>query len=562
MPATKVLFRKINLYCGIGYFLTFAFSPATLPTGRGALEKNLENTSPEEDSPSTGLKEKSEVFDIINSKELEHLFQKNAHLLNRISTTQRRNSLLQKELFSLIEEKSKLGLKNNVLSDEISSLREKVSFFQDKQKQFKEQSLRLKQILNNLKILQERKAVKGDRVLVKERFQEMSEQLTRYTQYREKVQTAHKNLKYRLRRKIQRVQMLESLQSDLQEQVKVLKRHNKSLREATQNPPHSKELEVLKQNYSALQRTLSQQQEGFTSALRSCRKRHLAAIKVVIKEKERALKDQMIQMKQYKEELEAKTKDLQEIQPLHQQEIDHLTQELKAERERREQAEERITSLISEYQSQLNNKEQKYEKELTTLHGQIRSLSDQKNTDLVREREALKKEYEHRIQGLSEANEKKLKTICTEMENDLCSEKRRVEMLKSEKEEEINRLERNVEELSQEVRRLTVRNSTLEQSNKEASTQLKKEISANETVKYQHKQVKELWQNLQTQLEKRNQQVESLQKLNRSLSVQLNERNKTGAGSPVCFPESDQEAEDSSSAVVSNRHPLADIHFS
>ena len=93
------------------------------------MEKTLENTNPEENSPSKDLKEKTEVFDIINSKELDHLFQKNAHLLNRISTTQRRNSLLQKELFSLIEEKSKLGLKNNVLNDEVSSLREKVSFF-------------------------------------------------------------------------------------------------------------------------------------------------------------------------------------------------------------------------------------------------------------------------------------------------------------------------------------------------------------------------------------------------------------------------------------------------
>ena len=523
------------------------------------MEKTLENTAPEEDSSSKDLKEKTEVFDIIDSKELEHLFQKNAHLLNRISTTQRRNTLLQKELFSLIEEKSKLGLKNNVLSDEVSSLREKVSFFQDKQKQFKEQSLRLKQILSDLKLLQERKADKGDKTL-KGRLQNMSEQLARYTQYRKKVQTAHKNLKGRLQRKIQRVRMLESSQSDFQEQVKVLKRHNKSLREEVQTPPHSKELEVLKQNYSALQRTLSQQQEGFTAALRSCRKRHIAAMKGVVKEKEEALKNQMDQLKRQGEELREKTRDLQEVQTFHQQETDHLRQELKTEREQRDQAEERITSLTSEYQSQLSNKEQTHEEELTKLHGRIQTLSDEKNTDHLREREALKGEYENRIQGLTEAHEKKLKTIFTEMENDLCSEKRRVEMLQSEKEGEIERLEKNAEELSQEVRRLTVRNNTLEQSNREAAARLKKEISANETVKYQHKKVKELWQNLQSQVEKRSQQVESLQKLNRNLSIQLNERNKAGA--PVYFPEPDQEAENSSSPVVSDRHPLADIHFS
>lgn len=52
---------------------------------------------------------------------------------------------------------------------------------------------------------------------------------------------------------------------------------------------------------------------------------------------------------------------------------------------------------------------------------------------------------------------------------------------------------------------------------------------------------------------------------NRSLSIQLNERNKTGAVNPsVYFPESNQgsDAEDDSSTNPSDRHPLADIHFS
>ena len=528
------------------------------------MEKTLENANPEGNSPSKDLKEKTEVFDIINSKELEHLFQKNAHLLNRISTTQRRNSLLQKELFSLIEEKSKLGLKNNVLNDEVSTLREKVSSFQDKQKQFKEQSLRLKNILNNLKLLQERKANKKETALTKEQLKDTSEKLARYTQYRERVQTIHKNLKSRLQRKIQRIQMLESLQSDLQEQIKTLNQHNKELQEAAEKTPHQKELETLKHNYSALQRALSQQQEGFTAALRSFRKRHIAALKVAAREKEEVLKNQTAQLKQLEKDLQQKEQDLQVCQTLQQQETGSLKQELKKEQELRERTEEEVQTLTSKYQSQLSDKEQQYEEELTKLHTQIQTLSDQKNTDRVREQEALKKEYEHRIQSLTEVHEKKLKTICTEMENDLCSEKRRAEMLQSEKEGEIKRLEQSIEDLSQEVRQLTVRSNTLEKSNQESSGRLKKEISANETVKYQHKQVKELWQNLQTQLEKRNQQVESLQKLNRSLSIQLNERNKTRNNPSVYFPETNQgsDTEDDSSTAASDRHPLADIHFS
>ncbi|MCY4512922.1 MAG: hypothetical protein OXB86_04470 [Bdellovibrionales bacterium] len=570
------------------------------------MEKALEKTDSEGKSSSKELTEKTEVFDIINSKELEHLFQKNAHLLNRISTTQRRNSLLQKELFSLIEEKSKLGLKNNILNDEVSALREKISFFQDKQKQFKEQSVKLRRILNNLQLLQDRKINKEETALTKGQLKEALNKLIRYSQYREKVQKAHKNMKDllhkkaqriqnleslqndlqgqvktlnqkdkslqdthesmddRLKRKIGRIQMLESLQSDLQEQIKILNQQNKNLQEAAQNSPYQKEVEILKNNYNSLQRALAQQQEGFTAALRSCRKRHIAAMKVVAKEKDEVLKSQNMQLEKMEADLSQKEQELQSVTALRAKETDQLKQDLKTQQELRQHAEEEAKILISKYQFQLNEKEQKQEEELTKLQAQIQMLSSEKNTDHIREQEALKREYEHRIQSLTEVHEKKLKNVCTEMENDLCSEKRRIEMLTSEKEEKIKQLEQNTEDLSKEVRQLTVRNNTLEKSHQETSERLKKEISSNEKVKYQHKQVKELWQNLQTQLEKRNQQVESLQKLNRSLSIQLNERNKTSSPPPSYFPDPNQDSdiEDDSSGSASNRHPLADIHFS
>ena len=566
----------------------------------------MEKTDLEDSSSSKELTEKTEVFDVINSKELEHLFQKNAHLLNRISTTQRRNTLLQKELFSLIEEKSQLGLKNNILNDEVSSLREKISFFQDKQKQFKKQSLKLRQILDNLKHFQDRKVNSEEADLTKGQLKEALNKLTRYAQYREKVQRAHKNMKNllqektqhiqnlessqkdfqervevlnrkgkgfqdthkdmnsRLQRKIQRIQMLESLQNDLQEQIKTLNQQNNSLQEAEQNSSYQKEVEVLKSNYEDLQRALAQQQEGFTAALRSCRKKHIAAMKLAAGEKEEALKNQTTQLEKLEADLNKKEQELQSVTDLRKKEANQLKEDLKTQQELREHAEEEAKMLVSKYQFELSEKKQKQEEELTKLQAQIQMLSSEKNADHTREQEALKREYEHRIQSLTEAHEKKLKNICTEMENDLCSEKRRIEMLTSEKGERIKQLEQGIEELSREVRQLTVKNNTLEKSHQEISEQLKKEISSNERVKYQHKQVKELWQNLQTQLEKRNQQVESLQKLNRSLSIQLNERNKTSSPPPSYFsdPNQDSDIEDESTGSASNRHPLADIHFS
>ena len=511
-------------------------------------------------SLSKHLKEQTEVLDIINSKDLENLFQKNAHLLTRISTTQRRNTVLQKELFSLIEEKSKLGLKNNILSEEVSTLKEKVSFFKDKQEQFKEQSVRLKQVLGNVEPLPEQKEDEGEAPLVRERLYAVSKELTRHILYRGKVQTAHKDLKDRLQRKVQRIQKLEDLQNDFQEQVKTLGQKNKELNEALQSTPHNREMEALKHNYSDLQRALVQQQEGFTAALRASRKRHLTAMKTTVKEKETELKSQVEQLEQMKENLQKSEQALQAARENGHQEISRLKQELKEQQKQRKRAEEEILTITSEHQSQLNDKEQKYKEELTKLHGELQTLSDQKKTDHLREREALKAEYEHRIKGLTEAHEKKLKNICTEMENDLCAEKRRTEMLQLEKEEEIKRLEQSTQNLLEDIRQLTVRNQTLERSSQEASERIKKEISANENLKYQHKQVRELWQNLQAQLEKRNQQVESLQKLNRSLSVQLNERNRSGKNPPSYFSEGNQTDEETS--TPSNKHPLADIHFS
>lgn len=524
------------------------------------MDKNKEKAHPKGSSLSKRLKEQTKVFDIINSKDLENLFQKNAHLLTRISTTQRRNTVLQKELFSLIEEKSKLGLKNNILNEEVSALKEKVTFFKDKQEQFKEQSSRLKQILNHVTPPPEQKENEGEAPLLRERLHAVSRELTHHILYRGKVQNAHKSLKSRLQRKIQRIQVLETLQSDLQEQIKILDQKNKELNKALHSTPNNRELKILKQNYSDLQRALAQQQEGFAAALRATRKRHLTETKTIVKEKETELKNQMEKMGQLKTDLQKSEQALQSARENGQQEISRLKQELKVQEKGRKRAEEEIRALTSKHQSQLSDKEQKYKEKLTKLHGELQTLSDQKKTEHLREREALKAEYEHRIKGLTEAHERKLKNICTEMENDLCAEKRRTEMLQSEREEEVKRLEENTQNLLEDIRQLTVRNQTLERSNQEASERIKKEISANENLKYQHKQIRELWQNLQAQVEKRNQQVEALQKLNRSLSVQLNERNRSGSNSPSYFSEENQTDEETS--TPSNKHPLADIHFS
>ena len=540
------------------------------------MDKALEK--PTLEGPLKSLKEQTEVFDIIHSKELERLFQKNARLLTRISTTQQRNTLLQKELFSLIEEKSQLGVKNTLLSDEISTLREKVSSFKDKQKLFSEQSSRLQNILSRLKFIQEQKKGKEGGFPIRQEGAVAENKLARYILFRKKVKTAHRNLKARLNQKIRRIQVLEDSQNQLKEQLISLRQ--KKPEKTFHQTPDIRELETLQNSFNDLQRALSQQQEGFASALRACRKKHLRAMKSAVEGKERELTDQAEKRKQLeknlqtlKEALQKKERNIQDLTELKDEKSIRLKKEEEKQKRLHKQTEEKIEGIVSEYQTQLREMEQQYEEELTRLNAELKKLSDQKKTNRLREQEVLKTEYEHRIKNLTEAHERKLKNICTEMENDLCSEKRKTEILQSERAEEIKQMERNIQTLSQDVRRLTVKNHALEKSNGEFTERIKKEIAANSALKYQSKQARELWQNLQEQLEKRNQQVESLQKLNRNLSLQLNERNPSYSPAPLDPTGKSSEerarpaAEEELSPVMeegteSSRHPLADIHFS
>ena len=426
---------------------------------------------PREKSLQKNLKETGEVFDIIHSKDLENLFQKNAHLLNRISTTQRRNSLLQKELFSLIEEKSKLDVKNSSLNSEVASLREKVSFFKTNQKLFNEQSKRLKAILTDIKLSRERK--------------------------RETGQT------------------------------------------------HFKEMTALKENYESLRKVLSRQEEGFASALQSLRKKHFKVVKKKEAEQSKKIEDLTTALK-------SREKDLRESR----KETDLFKQKLEMWRQNRERA----GFELSHSQSQLKEEKQRTDREITKLKEEIQNLSHTRKVERLREQEVLKTEYEHRIQLLTETHEKKLKHICAEMENDLCSEKRKTETLKSLKDREIKYLLKNTETISEEARRLKVINHTLETSNKETSERLKREISENTALKHQNSQLKELWRDLQQKSEKQNQQVESLQELNRSLSIQLNDTTRLKESAPSSLKETDRLTQ-KKPEKSDRRHVLADIHF-
>ena len=77
-------------------------------------------SSQDQESKEKLFKPQKNVYDIINSKELEILYKKNAHLLARLSKTGKENTRLYSKLSSLTEEKSYLGNKNKVLKKQVS----------------------------------------------------------------------------------------------------------------------------------------------------------------------------------------------------------------------------------------------------------------------------------------------------------------------------------------------------------------------------------------------------------------------------------------------------------
>ena len=77
---------------------------------------------------------KKEIYDIIDSEELEKLYQKNNQLLSQLSSTGRKNTILQTELYSLIEERSKLGVQNSFLTTKVAALKKAMSQFKKQEK--------------------------------------------------------------------------------------------------------------------------------------------------------------------------------------------------------------------------------------------------------------------------------------------------------------------------------------------------------------------------------------------------------------------------------------------
>ena len=163
---------------------------------------------------------------------------------------------------------------------------------------------------------------------------------------------------------------------------------------------------------------------------------------------------------------------------------------------------------------------------------------------------------------------RKFQHIQIEMENDLCSEKKRHEVFKNMKMRQIQEQKDNLSLLQAQNHELKTKKFVLEKSLAETKENLDRYLRENKKWEEKNGNLMVLWQELQKQNETKDQQIQSLQKLNRSLSLSLNEKKEekqtdnfipnASLAPSGSFPDKENLKEKKPKSIS---HILADIHF-
>ena len=236
-----------------------------------------------------------------------------------------------------------------------------------------------------------------------------------------------------------------------------------------------------------------------------------------------------------------------------------------------EVAKERNQELEAQIQTLKTKSEKAFSKEKQQLQEEIKKLEWDKEKRILQikqvqaqELESLKKDYETRMANVSGSLEAKMQHIQTEMENDLCSEKKRYEVFKEMKTKQFKELQDDITFLQQENHELKTKKFVMEKSLEETQTQLNTYLRSHKRLEDQKEYLKKLWQDLQKQNESKQQQIRSLQELNKSLSLSLNQiKNKEKALDPNKTSKKNLERTQDflEESQESSTHILADIHF-
>lgn len=515
---------------------------------------------------------KNDVYDLVQSQDLDNMYKKNAQLLSRLSLTGRQNGILQSELCSLIEEKSKLNVKNDFLKTKVDSLKDQISLFARQQKKFNEQSLRLKRELTDLKFNGFKLIEDSEKTnLFKLQNQLASKRLVRYIRYRKRVKKAHESLKAF-------VQQLEAQMAA-----------SPPPSAESQNPKpfqkdQTQEIKTLSENYNNLRSVVSQQEEGFKQSMMSFQKKY-THIQKQLQDSQKELeaktqealnfKDQWSHLKNAFDQEKERIK--QQANQEAEQKNKYLLEDLKLQKSYCQELEEELDKVKQTKHQDLLKQQDEFLTEIKQLKLQLQNTKHKNEEERERQLGEVQIEHETRVNNLTHSYDQKLQHVRTEMENDILSEKRRYEVFKSMKQKQIQEMDTQLKELQKENHRLKTEQFSLERSQTQATEQLKKEISQNQILKEKTNNLHHLWHDLQQELEQKDQQIQSLQNLNRDLSLSLN---KMKSQKEEALPQnskqkkldfvssessndkkSTQKSEDKKEVTFKTHHILADIHF-
>ena len=230
--------------------------------------KQKENVS----SPSHPFKSEAYV-----QESVDFLYQKNAHLLNRLSQTGKENTLLYLKLSSLNKEKSQLGDKNLLLNNKFSSLKKQISIFAKQHRQFNLQSKKLKEDLEKASKLEENK--KDSYEKLQKDFNELQKEVLKqrktpiyllqkkelvYTNQIQNLQTTLKQIQQKLQQKTIDSEIIRAKENsqrekeilDLKDKIKSLSQNisfYQNLESTKSKSEWKKENKSLKKNLSQLQ---------------------------------------------------------------------------------------------------------------------------------------------------------------------------------------------------------------------------------------------------------------------------------------------------------------------
>lgn len=524
-------------------------------------QSSLKNLQKKYDKNSQILREKiKKTFQLLDteknkmvqnySSQLKHIQETNINLNKKLKIVEKELKDKNKNYQLVLKEKKGVIVERDQLSNTLQENLQELSLKTKNLREFERENQKLKKKGNNLNQWAE-KLKKEEQLILKEN-QKIKIQ-------KEEVQEAKKIQGELLNYKNQVSEFIrqkEQLQSEFAEQINLF----------------NKERDSLKFQCESFKKVLSTGKLGFDQAMLSFQRKYIKLYQ---------------SWKELQEQTEEKTKLVQMLKDKAEQSKKQLSQEKEeSEAQIRQQKDKHIRELCEElkaskkYNKDLENQLQTLKttskdlflKEKNQMQKKIQDLMWNKDKNFLHfeekhktEVESLKSDHERQISNLESGFKKKLQHIRIEMENDLCSEKKRYEIFKNMKMKQMGELKDSLSVLQTQNHELKTKKFVLEKSLGKTKESLDKYLKNNKKWENQSQILNTLWQDLHKQNEAKDIQIRSLQKLNRSLSLSLNQNKKqeisSSAGATVVSDQKLSIEEKLKKDEQSINRVLADIHF-